>query len=200
MQKAIASVFDAEVNEQEQEKSDDELALEARHSSVAFAGLYRRYATGVYRYLYGRVGNQKDAEDLTSQTFLQALEAISRYRPKGHFAAWLFSIARRRAADFHRQGYRRSEFSLDTLNLRVAINEQQIDNAIQAEELFKLGQLYNQLPDDKQELIRLRYAAGLTYAQIGQVLKRSEAAVGMALRRIKDQLRQQLDEQESYDE
>jgi len=75
----------------------------ARHDTAAFSRLYRRYVTPVYRYLYKWVGNPAEAEDLTSQVFTEALEGLARYRERGNFAAWLFTIARRRLVDFYRQ-------------------------------------------------------------------------------------------------
>jgi RNA polymerase sigma-70 factor, ECF subfamily len=58
-----------------------------------------------------------------------------------------------------------------------------------------LAQLVGQLPADKQELLRLRFAAGLTYAQIGTVTERSEAAVKMAMNRLLKQLQQQWEDE-----
>src|SRR3990172_10111917 len=75
------------------------LAAARRRDAAAIAQLYQRYVRPIYRYLYSRVGNSADAEDLTSQTFLSALEGLPRYRHKGRFAAWLFTIAQRRATE-----------------------------------------------------------------------------------------------------
>jgi RNA polymerase sigma-70 factor, ECF subfamily len=68
----------------------------------------------VYRYCYGQTRTQTDAEDLTAQIFLAALEGIHRYRGRGEFAAWLFGIARRKCADYQRQYYRNQEEGLET--------------------------------------------------------------------------------------
>jgi RNA polymerase sigma factor (sigma-70 family) len=54
---------------------------------------------------------------------------------------------------------------------------------LQAEQRSRLGQLFARLDEERQELIRLRYGAGLTHRQVGEVLGRSEAAVAMALHR-----------------
>ena len=81
------------------------LIEEAQHNPEAFARLYQRYLTPLYRYLYRRLSNAHDAEDLTTQVFIDVLEGLAthRYREGGCFVAWLFTIARRRLVDFYRQ-------------------------------------------------------------------------------------------------
>ncbi len=81
---------------------DAHLARQARTDADAFAELYRRHVTSVYRYHMAHTGNVKDAEDLTSQTFMAALEGIRSYRGTGSFAAWIMGIASRKRAMFFR--------------------------------------------------------------------------------------------------
>jgi RNA polymerase sigma-70 factor, ECF subfamily len=159
---------------------DDELAVGALHDPAQYATLYRRYVRRVYRYFYGRVGSAGEAEDLTSQLFLEVLKSLPRYRPQGKFAPWLFTLARRRAADFHR-----SQAAALPLELagELTCAEDPLEDVLRTERLTRLSELYAQLDEERQELIRLRYGAGLTYRQVGQVLGRSEGAVTMALRR-----------------
>jgi len=163
-----------------EQPADDDLARTAVSDPAQFALLYRRYVSRVYRYYYGRVGNAGDAEDLTAQLFLEALTALPRYRPQGSFAAWLFTLVRRRAIDFHRK--QRPILPLEVAEV-VASGAEPLDAVIQSERLDRLSSLYNQLDEDQQELIRLHYAAGMTHRQVGQVLGRSEAAIAMALHR-----------------
>lgn len=68
--------------------------------------IYRQYLDPVYRFLYGRVGNRQDAEDLTSETFLKASRHIDVNRPPASIASWLFTVARTVLADHWRQYYR----------------------------------------------------------------------------------------------
>jgi RNA polymerase sigma-70 factor, ECF subfamily len=159
---------------------DDELAVGALRNPAQYALLYQRYVRRVYRYFYGRVGSAAEAEDLTSQLFLEVLKALPRYHPQGKFAPWLFTLARRRAADFHRSGPTALPLELAG---ELSSPEDPLEAVIQTERLSRLGELYGQLDEERQELIRLRYGAGLTYRQVGQVLGRSEAAVTMALHR-----------------
>ena len=166
---------------------DDETALiaAARRDVAAFAPLYRRYVTPIYRYLFSRTGNEADAQDLTAQVFLEALEGLPRYRERGSFAAWLFTIARRRATDQYR---RRSPLPLDDVPDPNDDNDP-LPHVIEHEALDRVKDLIVQLDDDQRELLRLRFAAGLTFGQIGIILGRSEAAVKMAVHRLLDQLR-----------
>ncbi len=162
-------------------EGDDALVQAARRDSTCFATLYRRYAGRVYRYLYGKVGNQAEAEDLTSQVFLEALKALPRYRPQGAFAAWLFTLARRRAIDLRRRD--KGELPVDWLEESAGAEPEPLVQAIRSEDLRRLTRLYNQLSEEKQELIRLRYAARLSYNEISFILGTSQAAAGMAVHR-----------------
>jgi RNA polymerase sigma-70 factor, ECF subfamily len=172
---------------------DDTLVQQILRDPQRFAILYRRYAARVYRYLYGRLGNQADAEDLTSQVFLEALQALPRYRPQGAFPAWLFSIARCQAIDRGRKS--RENFSLAWIENLPTPEEDPLTEVIQAEALHRLAILYGRLVEPKQELIRLRFAADLTYGQIAKVLGRSEAAVGMAITRLLNELNRSWEEE-----
>ena len=79
-----------------------DLAQAACINADAFGELYRRHVTRVYRYHIMHTGNIKDAEDLTSQTFMAALEGIRSFRGSGSFAAWILGIAARKKAMFFR--------------------------------------------------------------------------------------------------
>ena len=176
-------------------RDDPALIEQARHNSDAFAALYRRYLTPVYRYLYSRLGSVHDAEDITTQVFIDALEGLyaNHYRAGGCFSAWLFTIARRRLVDFYRQ---RPAVPLDDIpsaepGLLIALEK--------SDDLKRLTHLLAQLDEEKQELLRLRFSAGLSFAEIALLegkphkdrgLTRNEAAVKMALYRTLDWLRE----------
>src|SRR5256714_13984737 len=84
----------------------DEVALvrAARQEPSAFGTLYDRYLGRIYAYLRARTSTDEEAADLTQQVFLQALDALPRYREgRVPFAAWLFRIARNAAIDSYRR-------------------------------------------------------------------------------------------------
>jgi Sigma-70 region 2 len=87
-------------------------AAQAHRST--FALLYQRYLPRVYYYVRTRLASDEDAADLTQQIFLQVLDALPDYQPRGApFAAWLFQIARNAVADFYRR--RKTVVSWDSL-------------------------------------------------------------------------------------
>jgi RNA polymerase sigma-70 factor (ECF subfamily) len=161
--------------------SDDQLARQARASAEAFAELYRRHVTRVFRYHLARTGNVHDAEDLTSQTFLAALEGIRSWRGDGSFAAWLMGIASRRRALLFRR--RRLEVPIEAaLHLPTSglSLESEASLRLQVETVVRA---LKQIPRERAEVIRLCLFAGLTCAEAAHVLRKSEAAVKMLLSR-----------------
>jgi len=85
-------------------EDEDTLVRHSQENPAAFGPIFDYYAPRVYRYALHRIGNASDAEDVTSRTFTDALQGLDRYRPKrqGSFGGWLFTIARRRCADYFR--------------------------------------------------------------------------------------------------
>jgi hypothetical protein len=107
------SSFVLPAEEYDQAPSNLRIIQAAKSNPRAFGELYLLYVQPVFRYLYSRVGNLHDAEDLTAQTFLTALEALDGLREESHFAAWLFTIARHKAMDTFRR--KKNETSIDEI-------------------------------------------------------------------------------------
>ena len=171
----------------------DEDALpiaESKNNAAAFSVLYDRYFQSVYRYLYYRVGNAPEAEDLTSQTFLSALEALPRYQHRGNFAAWLFRIARGKIIDY----VRRQRKQLPLKETYLAETNDLLTQVANTDEIAQLSALINRLDEHEQELIRLRYTAGLPFAQIAAILGSNENTVKKSLYRLVARLQSQLED------
>jgi RNA polymerase sigma-70 factor, ECF subfamily len=172
-------------------EDDTGLILEAQRSPAGFQALYQRWALPVYQYFYARTGDQPGAEDLTSQLFLAAYQALPRYRHQGHFAAWLFTIARNLAVEFYRK--RAREVPLE-LAERLPGASDPAAEAARSDEIQRLRALILRLPEDEQELIRLRYIAELSFADMALVLARREDAVKKALYRLQARLQSLLEQ------
>jgi RNA polymerase sigma-70 factor (ECF subfamily) len=177
-------------NQSNATQTEEDLVRAAQKDLRTFDALYQDYVKQVYRYLYSRMGSQPDAEDATAQTFLSALESFNRYRHDGHFAAWLFAIARRKAVDHYRQTPR-SQFLPDDLPSNDPDLLQQTDHH---ERIRNLVTKIKDLSEEEQELIRLRFAARLGFAEIATLMGRKEDAVKKSLYRLLDRLQSQLEE------
>ncbi len=170
----------------------DEVALidAARKSPAAFAQLYRTHVQHVFRYLYSRIGSLAEAEDATAQTFMAAMEALPRYRDDGHFSAWLFAIARKKAMDHFRSQRKRT--SLESIE-RIPDKIDLLQEIIRSEQHAALVKLIHSLPEGEIELILLRYVAELNFSEIAHLLNRSEGAVKKSLYRLLARLQSQLE-------
>lgn len=169
---------------------DDEAALIARayHDPNAFAVLYQHHVNAVYRYCYSRTGNRADAEDLTAQVFVDVWQSLPRYRHRGTFRAWVFTIAHRRVVDHYRSRERNPiepavDFDETRDDGRTYEDRSPLGRLIHKETLSKLIDLVANLDEDRQAMLSLRYAGDLTYREIGQVVGKSTAAVKMTIRR-----------------
>ena len=111
----------------------------------ALAQVYDAYARSIYRYHYSRTGNIPDAEDLTAQTFLAVIEALPRYRSRGHFLAWIFQIARNKAMDHFRKNHKQEALSFSLKDLGHA---EPLDAIIDQQVVQRLSHLLGLLNDD----------------------------------------------------
>jgi RNA polymerase sigma factor (sigma-70 family) len=162
----------------------------ARTDPAVFGQLYKLYVQPIFKYLYSRVGSLTDAEDATAQTFLAALEGLGRYRDDGHFAAWLFGIARRKAMDYFRSQKRMTPLGPAE---QIPADVDLLGQAILSEQNQALLKLCRSLPEEERELIRLRYIADLSFAEIGRLVHRSEDAAKKSLYRLLARLQRQLE-------
>lgn len=80
-----------------------------------FQTVYRENFSPIYRYMYGKVRNREDAEDLASQVFLKAVRGLDLRRDHYSVRTWLFQVARTTIADYWREHYRGTASSLDDL-------------------------------------------------------------------------------------
>ena len=178
------------MNEKTQSTPADEISLarEAAVNADAFAELYRRHVTRVYRYHAAHTGNVKDAEDLTSQTFMAALEGIRSYRGEAPFAAWLMGIASKKRFLFFRG--RRPEVQIEAA-LQIPSPSLPTDKAAFARlRIESISRALKQISADRAEALILRFFSELSMAETGRVLNKSEAAVKMLVSRGLQDLRE----------
>jgi len=166
---------------------DAELVTRARGDLAAFAPLYDRYLGPVYRYCFSCVGSKEAADDATSLVFARALIALSTCQGTS-FRSWLFAIAHNVVVDVRRRG--RSTISLETAAEIVDGSPRGSPEAraIAADSERIVHDLLSQLSDHQRQIVELRLA-GLTGAEIAQVLGRGHGAIRVAQFRAYARLR-----------
>lgn len=133
--------------------------------------VFSRYLDPVYRFLYSRVGNREDAEDLTSEVFLKATRQLDRERPEASMAQWLFTVARTVLADHWRRYYRTgSQVELDETRMNelpdAGMSSEPSSGSAQLVE-----KLLHALPDRYRAVLELRFLRGYSIQETATELE-----------------------------
>ena len=173
----------------------DELDLvqQAATDAEAFGILYEQHVRRIYNYIYYRTGNHHDAEDLTARVFQRALRHVGKFEDKGvPFSAWLYRIAHNLVANWHRDRSRRPTVPLEDHLLPAGSGPHPEAAAVASEEQRFLMQAVRQLPEDRQQLLILKFVERLSNAEIGVVMGRTEGAIKSLYHRTLNTLRDEL--------
>jgi RNA polymerase sigma-70 factor (ECF subfamily) len=160
----------------------------------AFGELYERYVTKIYNYVYYRTGNHHDAEDLTARVFFRAMGHIDSYTDRGvPFQAWLYRIAHNLVANWHRDRGRRKIIPLDEFVATRLQTDAPDKHAEAKEERERLLAAIRRLPEDRQQLLALKFVENLSNAEIGDIMERTEGAIKSLYHRTLIALRDDLE-------
>ena len=157
-------------------QNEESLVRRAKqHDQEAFAQLYEEHFDKIYRYVTLRIGNETEAEDMTQQVFLNALQSISSFKWKGvPFSAWLFRIAHNQVVDYLRRKKRTA------VPLSESLASSDSNPQLLAEHKLDIEQLLlatKRLTEAQREVISLRFASELSIAQVAKVMDKSQGAV-----------------------
>ena len=146
-----------------------------QYDQEAFAQLYEEHFDKIYRYVTIRIGDRMDAEDVSQQVFIKALQSISSFKWRGiPFSAWLFRIAHNQVIDYLRKK-KRATVPLDESLASSEDNPQLIaEQRLDIEQLVLAAQ---RLTEAQREVISLRFAGELPIAQVAEVMGKSQGAV-----------------------
>lgn len=158
---------------------DDELTLLARARALeeeALAEVHHRYYQSIFRYVSFRVGDTAVAEDLTSDVFTRLLSALrDKTAPTNTLRGWLFRVAAHVVADHYRQRERANEVSLSETMVDDSISlDEKVNRSLRAAELRAAMQ---ELTDDQQRVLSLRFGAGMRIREVAAIVEKSEGAV-----------------------
>lgn len=163
---------------------DSALVLRAKENREAFEALYTKYLKKVYTYVYYRVGNVEDAEDITESVFLHALLHLNRYQDRGiPFSAWLLRIAHNLVANWHRSSKHRYEVGMEVVELLSDDGPTPEEAIEEREDFLELRTALGGLTEERQQALILRYAEGMKHKEIGEVMGKSAGAVKVLVHR-----------------
>ena len=151
-----------------------------------FTELYNEYAPAVYKYIFSLCGNRHIAEDITSDTFLSAINAADRFRGDCHVRVWLCQIAKNKYLNLAKRSKLTAPMPEeipcgDSLELRLH------DKTL-ALEIHKILHL---LAEPYKEVFSLRVFSELSFAEIGEIFNKSESWARVTFHRAKNKIIQE---------
>jgi RNA polymerase sigma-70 factor, ECF subfamily len=160
----------------------DILASAQAGDDAAFTSIFRDVQPALLRYLRLIA---PDAEDVASETWLQVVSGLRRFRgEEQEFRAWLFTIARHRAADSGRSRARRPAVPLELTEAdQLLTSPDAADQALEAVSTRAVLTLIASLPGDQAEIIMLRVVAGLEAREVARIVGKTPGAVRVAAHR-----------------
>ncbi len=132
---------------------------------------YQTHVTAIYQYLYSRVGNKPDAEDLTSEVFVKAIRGMRGDASATELRAWLYRVAHTTLADYWRQFYAEGTSGLQD---DLPALERGVDNQ---EAVSRVENLLATLPENYRRVLELRFLRGYSVRETARDLGFTEANV-----------------------
>lgn len=172
-------------------KSEEELVYAAQENRKAFMKIYDMHFKQIYNYVYYRTFNINTAEEITSQTFLKALENIKGFEYRNiPIIIWLYKIASNNLADFYRKDHRTVELTEDPPAVdKESWPEEVLVNKTEKEQLICY---LKTIPSSQQQAIVLRYLQDLPYKEIAEILDKTEGSIKQLLYRGLQNLRKRM--------
>jgi len=146
------------------------------HDQEAITQLYEDNFNRIYRYVLVKTGDRMEAEDITQQVFLKAIQSISGFKIKGvPFSAWLYRIAHNQIVDYYRKKAKRVSVPLEE-NITSGKDDptREVERIMDAE---SLSQAMMKLTKLQQEVLSLRFTGEMPIAQVARIMGKSEGAI-----------------------
>ncbi len=184
-------------------RTDEEIISQvlAGHKQV-FSVLINRYQKQIFNLMYRYSRSDQEASDLTQEVFLRAFEKIGSFRPGSSFFSWLYALAVNRARDWRRTQNRMNRCHHELRETRaepVRPESGQEKILLRQEEMSRLQNAMEQLPDDTREILMLRYHQYCSVKVAAEIFSISESAVKMrtlrGLKQLQDIMRDNDHEQ-----
>lgn len=155
--------------------------------------IYRENADTVFRFLMSRTGSVDLSEELTQETFYQAIRSIDRYDGSSRISSWLCGIAKNLLMTNQREKAR-EPLPIETIPEPAVDSTEEI--VVTKERTKAILKAIEECPDPGGEILRLRIFGGLSFKQIGAIMDRTETWARVNYYRAKQSIIKELDQDE----
>ena len=150
---------------------------------LSFEQVYDEYYAKVFNFVYMRILHREDAEDVTEDTFIKAMEAYRSYDPdKASYITWLCTIARNSMIDHIRKSHKDKIIALDETCEAGEIDKEL--EKIEDDTEQRVFEILSHLKSEERELLSLRYTMEMDYQQIGKILGIEAKAAAKRVERL----------------
>lgn len=144
----------------------------------AFGLLYDEYVDQIFRYIYYKVGNFTEAQDLTGQTFLKSFENIDSYEMRDvAFSSWLYRIAHNLVVDFFRRESKRENVPIEEQPPTPSNRGNPVETVLADLESERLYKAMRKLTHNQREVLVLKFIDNLSNSQVAEIMGISIGAV-----------------------
>lgn len=172
--------------------TEGEIIELAKKDSNYFGILYDRYFEAIFRFCFKRLGGAEDESgDVAQMVFMKAMANLEKYEDRGlPFSSWLYRIAQNEVNMFFRKQSKQYNVAIDENRIADVAQEANIQSYMSMDDQEKLIELLNDLDEEHKDLIELRFFQEMSFKQIAEIYKISEANAKMRLYRILEKIQQ----------
>ena len=153
--------------------------------------IYQKYASTVYRFLLSKCRDEDLAEELTQETFYQAIKSIDRFDGRSQISTWLCAIARNVLSSYSRKN--KIHEPLEDTDIPVEGGEDSVLNSMAGVELMRK---LHSLPEPYREVMYMRVFGDLSFKEIGDILGKTDTWARVIYYRGKERLSKEVNEDE----
>lgn len=150
--------------------------------------IYRRHAKSVYAFLLAKTADSMLAEELTQETFYQAVKSIGSFKGESSVSTWLIGIANNVLRGYFRKQKKQAEEELPKTEIAARGGTATEDIVLRSMDTISLMQAMHRLPEPYREVLHLRLTADLSFKEIGQIMERTENWARVTYYRGKEKL------------
>ncbi len=150
--------------------------------------IYRRHAKAVYAFLLAKTADSMLAEELTQETFYQAVKSIGSFKGESSVSTWLIGIANNVLRGYFRKQKKQAEEELPKTEIAARGGTATEDIVLRSMDTISLMQAIHRLPEPYREVLHLRLTADLSFKEIGQIMERTENWARVTYYRGKEKL------------